>query len=130
MPLLVFDGDCGFCSTCVRVLLRWFPGAFDAAPYQELDLASIGLDVAAAAAAVQWVPGSDVAPLAGAPAVAALLRHAGKVRGGSVGACARLFGVTLTHRPFSVVADAGYRVIAANRHRLPGGTPACAPRHV
>ena len=35
-------------------------------------------------------------------------------------------GHLLATPPFSVVAALGYNVIAKYRHRLPGGTPACA----
>jgi hypothetical protein len=38
----------------------------------------------------------------------------------------RPFGALLLVPPFSWIGAGLYRLIAANRHRLPGGTPACA----
>jgi len=36
-PLLIFDGDCGFCRGSVRRLRRWVGDEFDAVPYQRSD---------------------------------------------------------------------------------------------
>ncbi|MDQ8181094.1 DCC1-like thiol-disulfide oxidoreductase family protein [Pelagicoccus sp. SDUM812005] len=33
-PLLVWDGDCGFCKRCVRTWRRWTKGAIDDCTYQ------------------------------------------------------------------------------------------------
>lgn len=33
-PLLIFDGDCGFCRRSVDWLRRRVPGSFEAVPYQ------------------------------------------------------------------------------------------------
>jgi hypothetical protein len=38
----------------------------------------------------------------------------------------RFAGFLLATPPFSIVAALGYNVLARYRHRLPGGTPACA----
>lgn len=54
----------------------------------------------------------------GAQAVARLLMRSG-------GAWAYL-GALLTLAPVRPLAALGYRWVARNRHRLPGGTPACA----
>lgn len=66
---------------------------------------------------MQWVaPGEPV--LAGPDAIAALLR--------SSNAFWRPFGWVLKLRPVLAIAWPLYRLIARNRHRLPGGTAACA----
>jgi predicted DCC family thiol-disulfide oxidoreductase YuxK len=70
--------------------------------------------------AVQWVA-ADGTRLAGARAFAALLRD-------QPVATLRLLGRLCDARPVRPMAAAVYRIIAANRHRLPGGTPACAVR--
>ena len=117
---LVFDGDCAFCTSAVNWGRRHLGAAADFVPWQELDLEAEGLSEEKVLRAVQWLPAPNVK---------------GPIRSGA-GAIGRLL---LTSRwpwrplgalgllpPFSWVAALAYRVIAANRHRLPGGTPACA----
>lgn len=127
--VLVFDGDCGFCTTSVTWLADRFPGAFAVAPYQRVDLESLGLTARECDEKVQWI-GDVTAPVTtraeGAAAVGALLRTGGRARGGLVGLAARGLGALAVVRPTSYVADAVYAVVAKNRQRLPGGTPACA----
>lgn len=127
--VLVFDGDCGFCTTSVTWLAEQFPRAFAIQPYQRADLDSLGLTARECDAKVQWI-GDVTAPVTsraeGAAAVGALLRAGGRARGGVVGTAARGLGLLAVTRPTSWVADAVYAVVATNRQRLPGGTPACA----
>lgn len=119
-PVLVFDGDCAFCTSAARVLsgrLRRSPGDFAVEPWQHLDLAALGLTEAQCVEAVRWVA-VDGRSDAGEAAVArALLASRPVVR--PLGAVLLLPGVRR-------VAGAAYRWVARNRHRLPGGTPACA----
>jgi predicted DCC family thiol-disulfide oxidoreductase YuxK len=112
---LLFDGDCGFCTTSARLLGRVAPGA-TVVPWQQANLATLGVRADEAAASVQWVaPDGQVS--AGAEAMARLLLDAG--RGWAwLGRVMLLPGVRR-------LAQLGYRIVAANRHRLPGGTPAC-----
>ena len=129
-PVLVFDGDCAFCTTCVTAAERYLrqtlaSGGWDAVAYQFADLAELDVrgggrgEVSGERAEreVLWVtPGGRV--YGGAQAVARLLMRSG-------GAPAYLGGL-LALAPVRPVAALVYRWIAANRHRLPGGTPACA----
>jgi predicted DCC family thiol-disulfide oxidoreductase YuxK len=132
-PLLVFDGDCAFCTTSADVALRLFPDAFDAVPYQYADLTGLGLSAAVCRARLQWFdepsgPGRPARPgnlSSGAQAVTALLRAGGRARGGLIGGAAWLVGVLAARPPLSWLAAAIYAAVAANRSRLPGGTPAC-----
>ncbi len=111
---LVFDGDCGFCTTSAGWARRIAPGAAVVA-WQQADLAALGVD-RAAAAAVQYVDaGGRVS--GGAAAVASYLVGAGRVW--------RLLGWFLLLPGVRAVAALGYRLVADNRYRLPGGTPAC-----
>ena len=129
-PVLVFDGDCAFCTTSVLWLQRRFPDGFAVVPYQRTDLELLGLTEAQCNSRVQWI--ADVqAPRtsrheSGARAVGALLRAGGRSRGGVVGSLWAAVGVLPFVPPTSWAAEAVYRVVAANRQRLPGGTPACA----
>lgn len=130
LPLVVFDGDCAFCTTSITWFARTFPGAFDTVPYQRTDLVVLGLTAAQCHARLQWVTDRSVrgAPdnhLSGVRAVAAMLRAGGGSRGGATGRAARALGLLATYPPLSWAAAAAYVLVAANRNRLPGGTPAC-----
>ncbi|MFF2077336.1 thiol-disulfide oxidoreductase DCC family protein [Kitasatospora sp. NPDC058162] len=129
-PVLVFDGDCAFCSSCVRwgeAYLRQTlaSGGWESVPFQFADLAELdaltgGLGEVSAERAgreVLWVtPAGRV--YGGAQAVARLLMRTG-------GAWAYL-GALLTLAPMRPVAGVVYRWVSRNRHRMPGGTAACA----
>jgi predicted DCC family thiol-disulfide oxidoreductase YuxK len=123
-PTLVFDGDCAFCSTSVRWAERWCRPAVRFVPWQDLDLAAHGLTEQAVTSAVQWLrPRTDGRPIpSGAAAVARLLLRSRWPF--------RPLGALLLVPPVSWLGRLGYRLIADNRYRLPGGTPACAvPKH-
>lgn len=113
---LVFDGDCGFCTTSVRWLARTLPRMPDAVPFQWADLDQLGLSTDEARSRVWLVSGSR--RYGGAAAVAALLR-------GQPNPALRVLGWLGTVPPWSWAAEAGYRLVARYRYRLPGGTPAC-----
>lgn len=115
-PILIFDGDCAFCTSCVRWIRRRLRRHPDIQPWQETDLESLGLNVARCTEALQFV---DAAARihSGERAVARLLIHAGS--GWS------LLGRIILVPGIRPLAGWIYRRVAANRHRLPGGTPAC-----
>jgi predicted DCC family thiol-disulfide oxidoreductase YuxK len=116
-PLLIFDGDCAFCSSCVRAALRILPGELQAVPWQRVpDLAAYGLTPEAAASEVQWVDSSG-SLASGHEAVAQLLMAAGGPW--------RYVGRSLLLPGIGAAAAFVYGVISRNRDRLPGGTPAC-----
>ncbi|MGW0607863.1 thiol-disulfide oxidoreductase DCC family protein [Streptomyces sp. NPDC002640] len=116
-PVLVFDGDCGFCTSSVRVIERWVRPRCLSVPWQRADLAALGVSGDRARREALWVTPEGTVH-GGAEAVARILRSAG---GGWA-----LCGAAMARPPLSWVARAAYRVVAANRRRLPGGTPACA----
>ncbi|HYI34851.1 MAG TPA: DUF393 domain-containing protein [Glaciibacter sp.] len=115
-PVLIFDGDCGFCTTAVTWLERILPAMPETAPYQWADLSLYGLSIDDAQAMVWLVDRGR--RYGGAAAVTALLRH-------QPSPGLRLLGWLGAAWPWSVFADAAYRVVARYRYRLPGGTPAC-----
>lgn len=126
----MFDGDCGFCTTSVRWLERAFPRGFDTVPYQRAPLASYGLTAHECRDRLQWLARPDDprdrGREQGARAVGALLRTGGRLRGGVSGAVWATAGTLAFLPPTSWLAAALYAWVAANRYRLPGGTPACA----
>jgi len=116
MGLLVFDGDCAFCTSAVAFARRWVNGDTEAVPWQLTDLDSLGLTEQSCAAAVQYRDCRGRWFSAGR-AVSALLRDA-RPPWSWLGRLAALPGVAWT-------VDRLYAFVANNRHRLPGGTPAC-----
>lgn len=73
--VLVYDGDCAFCTRCVDAMRLLVPGAPVALPSQTAPLADLGLTREQCDEAVQWVCGNE--SRSGAAAVAAVLRHGG-----------------------------------------------------
>jgi predicted DCC family thiol-disulfide oxidoreductase YuxK len=115
-PVLVYDGDCAFCTRCVGVLERIGPDA-EIVAWQLTDLSALGISEEQAADAVQWVQ-IDGDVRSGHEAIAAVLSTAGRIW--------RIIGRAILLPGVSWVAAKVYRLVAANRYRLPGGTPACA----
>jgi predicted DCC family thiol-disulfide oxidoreductase YuxK len=115
-PVLVYDGDCGFCTTCVHLLERIGPDA-EIVAWQLTDLAELGITEEQAAGAVQLVQ-IDGTFHSGHEAIAAVLGSAGRIW--------RIAGRALLLPGISSIAARAYRLVADNRYRLPGGTPACA----
>ena len=115
-PLLIFDGDCGFCTSAVTRLEQLLPEFPEASPWQWLDLDEYGL-TADDVARYAWVVTSRHR-YAGHLAFSALLRM-------QPSPAWRFLGHLIATPPVSWAAAIGYHYIAKYRHRLPGGTPAC-----
>jgi predicted DCC family thiol-disulfide oxidoreductase YuxK len=115
--VLLYDGDCSFCTLSVQWVERHLPVLPELQPWQFTDLAELGVTEAEAAHSVQWVePSGRVS--SGAAAVARLLVTNGRAW--------RLIGRLMLVPPVSWVAQAAYRLVATFRGRIPGATPACA----
>lgn len=115
-PVLLFDGDCAFCTSCARLLQRRIKPDAEVLAWQLADLPALGVTELQASEAVQWLAG-DGDVRSGHEAIAATLATAGPLW--------RLAGHFLLLPGVSWVAARAYRLVANNRHRLPGGTPAC-----
>lgn len=115
MATLIFDGDCGFCTTSAGWARRIAPDV-ETVAWQLTDLDALGVTEAAARDAVQFVS-DDGRVSGGADAMASLLIS----RGGLFGLLGRFALLPGVH----AIAVALYKLVAANRYRLPGGTPAC-----
>jgi predicted DCC family thiol-disulfide oxidoreductase YuxK len=118
LPVLIFDGECGFCTMSARWLHRWVVrgGSTRLAPWQQLDLDDLGITEDQCRASVQWV-GEDGQVASGHKAIAAILRDGHLVW--------RAIGALLVAPGFSWLARRLYSWVAAHRYVLPGGTPAC-----
>lgn len=115
-PVLVYDGDCAFCASCVQVLERIGPDA-EIVAWQLTDLAKLGITEEQAVDAVQWVQ-IDGTVRSGHEAIAGVLNSAGRIW--------KITGRMVLLPGISWMAAKIYRLVADNRYRLPGGTPACA----
>ena len=117
--LLVFDGDCGFCTTAVERLRTVLPRFPQAQPWQFLDLDELGLTLDDVTRYAWLIDRESGRRWHGAQTFAALLS-------GQRGPLPRMAGALLSAPGLRRVAEHGYDWVAAHRHRLPGGTPACA----
>ncbi|WP_151771038.1 thiol-disulfide oxidoreductase DCC family protein [Streptomyces abyssomicinicus] len=118
-PVLVYDGDCGFCSVSVGFAERLLRPRCTATPWQFAPLEALGVTQDRAEHEALWVTPTG-AVYGGSQAVAKLLLSA---RGGWP-----VLGALLTLPPVRWAAHVVYRWVADNRSRLPGSTTACAPR--
>jgi len=116
MPILIFDGDCGFCTMSVDFMKRWIRPRAQILAWQFANLDALGLTEAECTEAVQWVPISGD-HTSGAAAVADVLRASP--------APWPVAGTAMAAPLVRLLADRVYKLIAKNRYRLPGSTPAC-----
>ena len=118
LPVLIFDGDCAFCTSSAKKAERWF--RLDRVePWQFADLDALGLSAEQCMASLQWVS-RDGGVSSGHLAIAAAMRSRGAIWG--------VVGRVLCWPVISQLGALAYRWVAKNRYRLPGGTAACAMR--
>lgn len=115
--VLIFDGDCAFCTTWVERLRASLPVFPEARPYQWTALEDYGLSEHDVTHYAWYV--TRRRRFGGHLAFSAILRSQPR-------ATLRFVGWLLATPPWSWFAAAGYALIARYRHVLPGGTPACA----
>ncbi len=115
-PLLIFDGDCAFCTSCVRFIERRIRRHPRIQPWQRSDLADLGLTQEQCETAVQFIEGDRLT--SAHVAVARVLIY-GK-RGWAI------LGYLLLVPGIKQIAGVVYRWVAKNRDRMPGGTTECA----
>ena len=113
--VLVYDGDCAFCTRSARWVEHRVDGRADVRPWQALDLDELGLTEDDVASAAWWVEGKrrDRGHRSIGRALIAI--------GGLWGLAGRLLLVP----PVSWVAAPVYALVARYRHKMPGGTDAC-----
>ena len=120
--LLIFDGDCGFCTTAATwIERRWTNSGNRIIPWQfmaEPELSQMGLCHDDVSRKVYWHDASGV--YGGERAIAKALRDARSPWRG--------FGYVIDLWPIRLLARPVYLLVARYRHVLPGGTPACRMR--
>ena len=113
---LIFDGDCGFCTTTANFIKARSTAAIDVHPWQFIDVTKFGLTAEQTASRVYFA--SEGKTYGGHAALAKVLLAQRNWIFKAIGA------IMLTP-PFSWIAHLGYLLVAKYRHKLPGGTPAC-----
>jgi predicted DCC family thiol-disulfide oxidoreductase YuxK len=114
--VLIFDGDCGFCTTTANFIEHRSSTPIEIHPWQFIDVTKYGLTEAQVSAKVYMVVNGQA--FAGHEAFAQILILQRNL-------FLRALGRTLMAPPFSWLARPGYALVAKYRHKLPGGTPAC-----
>lgn len=115
-PVLLFDGDCGFCSASIDWLRARRLLGYPARPWQRVPAGQLPVGRERLDNEVVLIrPGHP--PVGGADALAAAV--------GAAPSRLRVVGAVVGRAPARHVARAVYRIIARNRHRMPGGTAAC-----
>jgi predicted DCC family thiol-disulfide oxidoreductase YuxK len=117
---LIFDGDCSFCTSTTNFVLKQFKKVnrpLTATPWQFADLASFGLTESQVAEKVYLI--EDGQKYAGHECFARLLRLHGNP-------LYRFASWLMLTAPIAPISAACYSWVAKNRHKMPGGTPACA----
>lgn len=117
--VLIFDGDCGFCTTTANYIKKNSSTPIEIHPWQWIELSNYGLTAKEASAKVQVF--ADGKNYAGHKAFAKVLRLQRQW-------WFKVLGAIIVIPPFSWGASLGYSFVAKYRHKLPGGTPACALR--
>ena len=113
---LIFDGDCGFCTSAANFVVKHSSYPIVAHAWQLTDVSRFGLIEHQVAERVYF-------------------SVSGQNYGGHLAFAYILFvqdnwflkaaGWIMTVPPVCWLASLGYRLVARFRHRLPGGTPAC-----
>ena len=116
MDVLIFDGDCGFCTSTANYFGSRTKHEIKIAAWQLIDLAPLGLTAEQTAKRVYFIQAGKA--YAAEKAIAKLLIVQKNI-------CYRTIGFVLQVPPFSWLAKPGYWLVARYRHKLPGGTPAC-----
>ena len=116
-PVLLFDGDCAFCTASVNFLTRYIRPKAQITAWQHADLDALGVSAQECQESIQWFAAPGSSPLTQGRAVAAALR-CGSMPWPLVGRAMQVPGIIQ-------IMNAAYRLVAANRFRLPGSTPAC-----
>lgn len=113
---LVFDGDCGFCTTTANFIVRHSTVPIEAVAWQLTDVTRFGLTEQQTASRVYLFLGDEKfgGHLAFAYTLFIQRNHV-----------LSALGWVLTVPPFCWLGSIGYALVARFRHRLPGGTPAC-----
>jgi predicted DCC family thiol-disulfide oxidoreductase YuxK len=114
--LLVFDGECGFCTAAVDWLARHLERPTCLVPWQQLQPGLLGLSEEDLRRSVWWIEPTGER------------FHSERAVAHALIACGRgwrRLGLLLLAPGVHALAAVGYRLVARVRRRLPGTIPAC-----
>lgn len=114
LPIVAFDGGCGFCTWSVYFARDRVGSDVEFRPFQLMELADFGVTREQAEKSVLFIDGDHV--LSGSRAVAAILRAGHRPW--------PWVGVVVDVPIVRPLAQVGYRLVARYRGRLPGVRPA------
>jgi predicted DCC family thiol-disulfide oxidoreductase YuxK len=115
--LLVFDGDCGFCTRSAKAAQKGLPADVRVEPWQALDLDELGLTTHDVTTAAWWFDDAGAKHRGSHAAAEVLVASRARWR--------RLAGHLLRLPPFSWLGVVVYALVARYRYKLPGATDAC-----
>jgi predicted DCC family thiol-disulfide oxidoreductase YuxK len=113
---LIFDGDCGFCTSAANQIVKLSKTKIVAVPWQFSDLSKYSLTKNQVADQVYLAV--DDENFGGHEAFAMVFRV-------QPNAFLQFMGKTMMSRYLRWFSMPTYRLVARYRHKLPGGTPAC-----
>jgi len=115
--LLIYDGDCGFCTRTAAWLRRRLPQGYRIQPSQRLaSFEELGLDKMKVHEAAYWID-PDGRKHRGHRAIIRAVESSGGMLG-PLSQAAKVW-------PLDPLASWMYGVVARNRHRFPGATDHC-----
>jgi predicted DCC family thiol-disulfide oxidoreductase YuxK len=118
--VLIYDGDCGFCTMTASWVSARLRVPISVVPWQEIaDLGELGLSEAEVTTAAYWVDAYGRLDRGHRAVGRALTMTSGPLV---------LAGWLLLVPPISWLAAVGYPLVSRYRHKLPGATAACAIR--
>lgn len=118
--VLIYDGDCQFCQLSLEFGIKHVPSFPKYISYKRIIPANFGLTDVQVRSKIWLVDSQDKSqkPLGGHLAAGAILSS-------QTNFLYRVLGWLISTPPTSWVADLIYRFVAANRHRMPGGSRQC-----
>ncbi len=116
LPVLIYDGDCGFCTSSAAWIRNRLPDDASVAPWQETDIEALGLSEHDVTSAAWWID-PDGSLHRGHASIGKSLVAAGGVW--------KPVGWLILHPPVAWLARPVYALVARYRYKLPGSTDAC-----
>lgn len=116
-PILIYDGDCAFCSSTIRLIKQLMPQHPPMEPFQFLRTEDYGLTRQKCGEEIKYVNANGQV-YGGEAAFKNFFRDAGKAW--------KLIALIMSVPVVQQVSGLVYRWVARNRHKLPGGTPTCS----
>ena len=120
-PIFLFDGDCAFCSSSIRLMTKVVSQHPEIQPYQWIQLNKYGIKKEDCIKAVQFYKNEEKV-YSGSQAFAQFLILSNYPW--------KIIGFLLEFPIVNWISKLLYGFVARNRYRLPGGTPECKLKEI